>query len=192
MQDTPHTHPVRAVGHGRRPALARRTVLGVARLTLLVLAACSGEDETNTTLGSGRHALSTTVFQPDGQTSLLGLVDDPGAPAVFDVSTALEIGGAAAIFGDDGRNVFALFAPYEARAWRWWSVDLESGMPAELVEDAPPRSASNRVLAAGGVEYIANLDPDSGTTTLMVPQADGRLTPGLTVTGYPYGLIRLR
>jgi hypothetical protein len=85
-----------------------------------------------------------------------------------------------------------LFAPYEAAAWRWWSVDLESGAPAAVVEDAPPRSASNRVLAAGGVEYIANLDPDAGTTTLMVPQADGRLTLGLEVTGYPYGLIQLR
>jgi len=85
-----------------------------------------------------------------------------------------------------------LFAPYEASAWRWWSVDLESSTAATLVEDSPPRSASNRSLSAGGVEYIANLDPDAGTTTLMVPQADGRLTFGLEVTGFPYGLIQVR
>lgn len=396
----------------------------VAALALASLAACSGADATNTTLGTGRHVISTTLFQPDGETSLVGLVEDPGAPGVFDVGTALEVGGAAALFGDDGKNVFSLgssdsatvtryeladgrliergslslqpfgissafkrpelvpmisptkaywvddtsaqiviwnpdamtvtgtislaaaqreglllevgqavardglvfisanyrddadgeaglavalvvdtesdtllevatdprcggtldiargpggvlyfasntlaasfyalgrfadypapcvlriapgqqsfdpdyhvsmldltgglaagqlviggagrafllalhpelletpltpdtelFAPYEASAWRWWSVDLEGGEAATRIEDAPPRSASNRSLSAGGVEYIANLDPDAGTTTLMVPQADGRLTFGLEVAGYPYGLIQVR
>jgi hypothetical protein len=415
-----HSHPSFDLRH-RRLARGASGLLGLAALGLC---GCSGADETNTTLGSGRHAISTTVFQADGQTSLLGLVDDPGAPGLFDVATALEIGGSAALFGDDGRNVFSLgssdsatvtryeladgqllergsfslqpfgissafkrpelvpmisqtkaywlddvsaqivvwnpdamtvvgtislaaaqrdgwllelgqavlrdglvfisanyrddadgeageavaivvdtasdsvvgvatdtrcggtldiargaggvlyfasntfaaslyalgrfvdypapcvlrigsgeqsfdpgyhvsmldltgglaagqlvigagerafllalhtdllgepitpdtelFALYEAPAWRWWSVDLASGAPAELVEDSPARSASNRVLAAGGIEYIANLDPDAGTSTLMVPQADGQLTSGLEVTGYPYGLIQLR
>jgi hypothetical protein len=426
MQSTPNTPSVSFDARLARAGLAPRACVGFGIGALLVssLGACSGEDATSTTLGVGRHALSTTVFQADGQTSLLGLVEDPGVPGVFDVSTALEIGGSAALFGDDGRNVFSLgssdsatvtryeladglllergslslqpfgissafkrpelvpmisatkaywvddtsaqiviwnpdamtvagtislaaaqregwvlevgqaverdglvfisanyrddadgeageavalvvdtesdtlvgvatdtrcggtldiargadgvlyfasntlaasfyalgrfaeypapcvlrmapgqqtfdpgyhvsmldltgglaagqlviggagrafllalhtdlldtpitpeselFAPYEAAAWRWWSVDLESGAPATLVEGSPARSASNRVLAAGGVEYIANLDPDTGTTTLMVPQADGRLTFGLEVTGYPYGLIQLR
>lgn len=85
-----------------------------------------------------------------------------------------------------------LFAAYEASAWRWWSVELGSANPGALVADAPVRSAANRVLSAGGREYIANLDLDTGTTTLLSPQPGGLLTPGLAVTGYPYGLIRLR
>jgi hypothetical protein len=422
MTSTQDKHSLHSVElHGQRVARGGSSLVALAAL---LLSACSDSDATDTTLGSGRHAISTTVFQPDGQTSLLGLVDDPGVPGLFDVATAVEIGGSAALFGEDGRNVFSLgssdsatvtryelqggqllergslslqpfgissafkrpelvpmisptkaywvddvsaqivvwnpdgmtvtgtislaaaqrdgwllelgqtaqrdglvfisanyrddadgeagealaivvdtasdsvvgvatdtrcggtldiargaggvlyfasntfaaslyalgrfadypapcvlriapgeqtfdpayhvsmleltgglaagqlvigatgrafllalhtdllgapitpdtelFAPYEAPAWRWWSVDLESGAPAALVEETPPRSASNRVLAAGGIEYIANLDPDAGTTTLMVPQADGRLTPGLEVTGYPYGLIQLR
>jgi hypothetical protein len=415
----PSQHP-----QAPRRTFARGCSLAAVSLAAVSLVACSGSDATNTTLGTGRHALSTTVFQPDGQTSLVGLVDDPAQAGVFDATTALEIGGSAALFGDDGRNVFSLgssdsatvtryelgdsgqliergslslqpfgimsafkrpelvpmisptkaywvddvsaqvvvwnpeamtvggtislsaavrqgwvlelgqavlrdgflfisanyrddadgeageavaividtasdavvqvatdtrcggtldiargqagelffasntlaasfyalgrfpnypapcvlrvapgaqtfdpdyyvsmldltgglaagqlvigrggrafllalhpelldepigpdtelFAPYEAGAWRWWSVDL-GNTPAVLVEDSPARSASNRVLSAGGLEYIANLDPDTGSTTLMVPESDGRLSQGLEVTGYPYGLIQLR
>jgi hypothetical protein len=85
-----------------------------------------------------------------------------------------------------------LFAAYEASAWRWWSVELGSANPGVLVADAPVRSAANRVLSAGGREFIANLDLDTGTTTLLSPQPGGQLAPGLAVTGYPYGMVQLR
>lgn len=390
-----------------------------------VAAACSGAERTEAVLDGGGYALVTTVFQPDGETSLLGLVDDPSAPGMFDAAQAIELGGAAALFGTDGRNVFAvgssdaailtryelmaggqlvergalslqpygissafkrpelvpmlsddkaywiddstlqvvvwnpsdmsvsgtfslaaaerggrllevgeavvragvvyvsasyrddadgeagkavaliidtatdslvevatdgrcggtldiapgpdgalyfasnsfsaslfalrrpadypapcvlriaagergfdagyyvsmldladgrsagqlvagpegryyllalhdelldeplgpdteLFGPYEASAWRWWSVSLEAAGSGELVPDAPAHSAANRVLSAGGRQYIASADTEAGTTTLMVPEADGTLGSGLEVTGYPYGLIQLR
>ena len=76
---------------------------------LVALAGCGGSDATDTFLLDGGHALSTTLFQPDGSaSSLLGLIDDPGVAAEFDTTRAIEIGGAAALFGDGGRNVFAL------------------------------------------------------------------------------------
>jgi hypothetical protein len=85
-----------------------------------------------------------------------------------------------------------LFAPYEAAAWRWWSIELGAASPGVPVNSVEARSAANRVLSAGGREYIANLDIESGSTTLLVPQVDGTLAPGLEITGYPYGLIELR
>jgi hypothetical protein len=103
-----------------RQALPRRGAAPCfAGLAALWLGACSGSDATETTLGDGRHALSTTVFQADGQTSLVGLVDDPAAPGVFDVTTALEVGGSAALFGDDGRNVFSLGSSDSATVTRY-------------------------------------------------------------------------
>jgi hypothetical protein len=85
-----------------------------------------------------------------------------------------------------------LFAPYEAAAWRWWSIELGAATTGVPVDSVEARSAANRVLSAGGREYIANLDIESGSTTLLVPQVDGTLAPGLEITGYPYGLIELR
>ena len=56
------------------------------------------------------------------------------------------------------------------------------------VADAAARSASNRVLAAGGLEYIANLDPEAGTTTLLVEAEDtpggGARTSEVTLPGF--------
>jgi len=399
-----------------------------SRLAPLVSAlpvACSGSDASEVTLASGRHAIVTTIFQADGQTSLLGVVDDPTLPAVFDVARAAEVGGSAALFGRDGRSVFALgssdsatltryelseagalqaraalslqpygigsafkrpelvpfvsdtkaywiddvsgqvvvwnptemtvtgsfsiaaaerdgyvlelgeatargelvvvsanyraddeteagqavalvldtatdtlseiatddrcggtldiaaaedgslyfasnsfaaslyalgrpanypepcilrfapeerrfdpafyistlaltggrpagqlvvgsegraymlafdadllaapidastdiFAPYEAAAWRWWTVELGVASPGVMVDGVGVRSAANRVLSAGGREYVANLDNATGRTTLLVPQPGGALSPGLEISGYPYGLLALR
>jgi hypothetical protein len=63
------------------------------------------------------------------------------------------------------------------------------GEPLDIV---PPASASSLVLNAGGREYITQLDRTTSTTRLLLPSRDGALTPGLEVSGYPYGLIRLR
>jgi hypothetical protein len=85
-----------------------------------------------------------------------------------------------------------LYAPWESAAWRWWRVDLGENRPGELVKDGPIVGAASRVLRAGGHDFISTLDPENGTTRLLVPTKDGALQPGLQVTGYPYGLIKLR
>jgi hypothetical protein len=85
-----------------------------------------------------------------------------------------------------------LFAPYESNAWRWWSTELDAPDTGAVIDGVAPRSAANRVLSAGGKQYIANIDSDTGTTTLLVPGNAGTLTSGLEVEGYPYGLIQLR
>jgi hypothetical protein len=85
-----------------------------------------------------------------------------------------------------------IFTAYEASAWSWWRFSLDSSRAAEPLDVGPPASASSLVLSAGGREYITQLNRESGTTRLLVPGADGSLSPGLEVTGYPYGLIRLR
>lgn len=84
-----------------------------------------------------------------------------------------------------------IYAPYEASAWRWWRVELGSEQAGELVEDVPAGSAATRVLTAGKQDFISLTSFDTGMTTLLVPRADGSLTPGLQMLGYPYGLIQL-
>jgi hypothetical protein len=85
-----------------------------------------------------------------------------------------------------------LYAPWESAAWRWWGVALGQSTPGALIDDAPVAGAATRVLRAGGQDFISALDVGSGTTTLLVPTADGGLRRGLALTGYPYGLIKLR
>jgi hypothetical protein len=72
------------------------------------LAACSDDGAADPADATPRHAIATTQFLPDGEVTLLALVDDPALPAELDVSRAVEIGGAAAIFGRDGRSLFAV------------------------------------------------------------------------------------
>lgn len=90
-----------------------------------------------------------------------------------------------------------LYAPWEASAWRWWSVRLGAQERGALVASAPVASgpvasAASRVLRAGGRELIGHASFETGATTLLVPQEDGGLASGLEVTGYPYGLIQFR
>ncbi len=54
------------------------------------------------------YAIATTQFLPDSTTTLIALVEDPGAPVMVDASRALEVGGAAAIFGTGGRGALAV------------------------------------------------------------------------------------
>lgn len=54
------------------------------------------------------YAIAATQFLPDGTTTLIALVEDPGAPATLDASRALEVGGAAAIFGTSGQDILAV------------------------------------------------------------------------------------
>lgn len=85
-----------------------------------------------------------------------------------------------------------IYAPYEASAWSWWHFQLGSDAPGEQVVDVPPASAATRVLSAGEEDFISSTSFETGQTTLLVPREDGSLDAGLSMQGYPYGLIRLR
>jgi len=85
-----------------------------------------------------------------------------------------------------------LYGPWESTAWQWWQVTLGRDEAGVLVENVPVGSAASRVLRAGGREFISLANLESGMTTLLVAQPDGSLQAGLTMTGYPYGLLELR
>jgi hypothetical protein len=85
-----------------------------------------------------------------------------------------------------------IWAPYEANAWRWWSFELGKSEPGMLVESVAPASAAARVLKAGGRDYVALVDLEAQSTTLLAPSETGELKPGLRTTGVPYGLIKLK
>jgi hypothetical protein len=85
-----------------------------------------------------------------------------------------------------------IWAPYEANAWRWWSFELGKSEPGMLVENVAPASAAARVLKAGGRDYVALVDLEENSTTLLAPSENGELKPGLRTTGVPYGLIKLK
>jgi hypothetical protein len=111
-------HPFLAVIFAQIRARRPRRPLKLVLLSALA-GGCSGSDASEAALASGRYAIVTTLFQADGQTSLLGVVDDPALPGAFDTGRAAEIGGAAALFGRDGRSVFAIGSSDSASVTRY-------------------------------------------------------------------------
>ncbi|WP_157069483.1 hypothetical protein [Sandaracinus amylolyticus] len=88
-------------------------VRGVRRpvVTLAIAAALSGCGEPSSSpplTWDGDFVLSSTVFTPDSASSFVRVIEDPGTPAVVNADDALEVGGAAALFGFDGQRMFAL------------------------------------------------------------------------------------
>jgi hypothetical protein len=67
-----------------------------------------GADADSIDLGPGSYAVAATQFSPEGETTLVALVEDPSREQDLDTTRALELGGSAALFGPDGRNLFAL------------------------------------------------------------------------------------
>jgi hypothetical protein len=111
-----------------------------AALSALALVAC-GDDGGGDGPTRAPYALATTLFSPEGATTLLTLVDDPSVPATLDTSRAIEIGGAAALFGSDGQSVFAVGSSDGAVITRF-----EVGADGALTEG--PRMS----LAAAGID----------------------------------------
>jgi hypothetical protein len=111
-------HPFLAVIFAQIRARRPRRPLKLVLLSALA-GGCSGSDASEAALASGRYAIVTTLFQADGQTSLLGVIDDPALPGDFDTARAAEIGGAAALFGRDGRSLFAIGSSDSASVTRY-------------------------------------------------------------------------
>ncbi len=91
---------------------AARAASGVCVATGLVLtAACSSstEEPPPTVPADGPlYAIATTIFLPDGESSVVTLVGDPTGAEELDTRSGVEVGGSAALFGLDGSSAFAL------------------------------------------------------------------------------------
>ena len=107
----------REIDRTTSPSPRRRAHATAARACLLaasVLAAACGEDAVDAGADAmpaatgPLYAVATTQFLPDGLLSLVALVEDPGAPGTLDPAQALEVGGAASIYGMDGQGAFAV------------------------------------------------------------------------------------
>lgn len=85
-----------------------------------------------------------------------------------------------------------LWAPWEAAAWRWWRIELETGAPGRTVEGPPLATPAGWLLSDGERDYIPHVDIEAGETTLFVAQEGGGLAAGLRVPGLPYGIAKLR
>jgi hypothetical protein len=83
-------------------------VRALAVLLTLPCLACGSEKSDVSSLAEGSYAVVSTIFQPDSKTSLVAMHDDPSRPSTLDTSRAIEVGGAAALFGKDGKSLFAL------------------------------------------------------------------------------------
>lgn len=132
-------------------------------------------------------------FDPDFTLSIPDLVDGRSAGRLVTApdSTAYVLALHEELLSEPLSPDTDLYTPWDSPAWRWWRIDLGAARPAELVEDAPISGAASRVLHAGGQDFISALDLESGTTTLLVP-TETTLRRGLTLTGYPYGLVKVR
>lgn len=174
------------------------------------------EDESGTlffgsgTLGAVLHALQfpegypepcilrilpgEQTFDPDFQVSIPSLVEDRSAGRLV-----LGKNGDAFVqalheelldepLGPDT----PLFDPFEATAWQWHRIDLGSDVPGNLVEGLAPTSASGNILSADGQDFILEVNFELLETTLLVAREDGTLSPGLMMSGFPFGLLRVR
>jgi hypothetical protein len=90
--------------------------------------ACGSEGTDSSRLASGNYVVASTIFSPESATSLVAMHDDPSRSDTLDVSRALEVGGAAALFGKGGRSFFALGTSDEPVLTRY-----ELGEDRELV-----------------------------------------------------------
>lgn len=90
--------------------------------------ACGSEGTDSSRLASGNYVVASTIFSPESATSLVAMHDDPSRSDTLDVSRALEVGGAAALFGKGGTSFFALGTSDEPVLTRY-----ELGQDQELV-----------------------------------------------------------
>lgn len=79
------------------------------------------------------------------------------------------------------------FAP----AYRWWRWSIGSAM-AEPADNQAPGVPGGIVYGIDGRTYATTSSEDFTSSTLVELSPSGELRPGLTVRGYPYGVLRVR
>jgi hypothetical protein len=75
--------------------------------------------------------------------------------------------------------------------WQWWRMDLGSSAPAAIISSQPLSAAVSGVLSVDGTVFVRNSNADSSETTLLDMSAD-EPRAGLTLRGFPYGIVRVR
>lgn len=124
--------------------------------------------------------MSTTIFDPDGATSVVALVDDPTLPSELDTAQGIERGGASAVFAASGGRIFALGSSEDPTLVRY-----EVGVDGTFVETGAMSLAgvglSSAFKRSGLVPFISEtkaywLDDTTGQVVVWNPAE-------MTITG---------
>lgn len=83
-------------------------------------------------------------------------------------------------------------AVWGGEVWRWWRFELGSSAPATPVTGLPLSNGGGGELMVENKTYVRNATADFASTTLLDMSAEGEPSPGLTLRGYPYGIVRVR
>jgi hypothetical protein len=83
-------------------------------------------------------------------------------------------------------------AVWGGEVWRWWRFELGSSAPATPVSSLALSNGGGGELMVEDKTYVRNASADFASTTLLDMSAEGEPAPGLTLRGYPYGIVRVR
>jgi hypothetical protein len=76
--------------------------------------------------------------------------------------------------------------------WQWYRFQLGSSAAATPVTSLPLSNGGGGELLVEGRSYVRNASADFASTTLLDMGAEGEPAQGLTLRGYPYGIVRVR
>ena len=83
-------------------------------------------------------------------------------------------------------------AVWGGEVWQWWRFELGSSAPATPITSLPLANGGGGELSVEGRSYVRNATADFARTTLLDMGAEGEPIEGLTLRGYPYGIVRVR
>jgi hypothetical protein len=76
--------------------------------------------------------------------------------------------------------------------WQWWRLQLGSSSAAQPITSLPLSNGGGGELIVEGRSYVRNASADFSSTTLLDMGASAEPAEGLTLRGYPYGIVRVR
>ncbi len=91
--------------------------------------------------------------------------------------------------GDIGATSFD--EVWSGEHWQWWRVDLGSSSAAEATASLPLSAAASGMLSVDGAAFVRNTTADFSETTLL-DMSGAEPSAGLTLRGFPYGIVRVR
>lgn len=83
-------------------------------------------------------------------------------------------------------------AVWGGEVWQWWRLELGSSAPATPITSLPLANGGGGELSVEGRSYVRHATADFARTTLLDMGAEGGPIEGLTLRGYPYGIVRVR
>lgn len=75
--------------------------------------------------------------------------------------------------------------------WQWWRIILGSANDGQETSSLPLSAGASGVLTVDGKAYVRNASADFSETT-MLQMATTEPSEGITVRGFPYGIVRIR